>query len=1138
MAAAARLQAPFPRLSDDTVQILTGNPSATSAALESEVLSFRKRLFSSPGMQLRQQLKHFPLPMTFCGTCRRATGLKSLRFAELCYAKTFPGNGLERVTAAVFSAMCGHKQPFCCDLCWNNLEVLEQFARHRAAPLEAPANPGLLADFSYAGTSIRLLPGAPLDLITQAFQKQLGHGVNPFLEMTAALGNLKSKLLVTTKIPLKSHLGSSAEVSAEVTDFSPVPSGCDETFVALFGRLAAVFRDDKGEVLKEVCLPSQRVFLGLVPHCIKGSYPRVGGKACYITRRFEERPNQIHVLKTKGGFECSLVSQNLAGEKRRLCFSLDAKKLIITKWVSHSRGQGSSVAVLTWLEAIRESLLREEASTPLLPDLCALVQKRLLNDFGVTLDPSVFLGEEGEDQPEDPAADAASKPTILHAPSDWPSILETSVEMITKLVAVFWNLRMPDSLHSSKTLNSASRVWEQKLCQAVRESLKRAGREAARGQSPSKNRIPRYELDFRTVSSDGEGGSTESSPPLLGEFYRQHGTIAGAAASHVSPSFRILFDKELDALPCCPLCKEEYSPPSEPTYPATEPWRCPTCSFQVSPRAESTELLEVKVVQKSKPTPRHCADCSTESLGGAWTCSACRTFVGGEQQLRLDRIGFLLSVAEKLCIQRVSLQILRSVLNGHCPILKRRARPQVAEHVSTSTEGSFRGPFRKRSSAIPPQLHQNVLDGRAGKDANPDIRIFMLNGSRSQAQVSADDLRVLVEELSHLSSRLLQDAEEEEGQGSGRIEVMLQVVARFSPSALAEATKQARLALHRAAWKTRNAELVSCCPVLEYSGRVPVVRFLCEGQELVQPVVWRRFTYTEKQLLDHFFAYGKLPPDQWLEEQQDLHDCWRLLQDTGLTLDVYLFAGILSWRAEAAHEVLREPFSDLFEEEGAPAADLDGLSFSQVSIELETSMRTLQISDAASWPAFHSVRIGMTSTAGISAHASERLSDEHGRASLSSNRSLGYDPCKSNIRNFIGNAPSDNSVAPEIQTMAVLHGYYAMQEDSMPCSDEVLGYEVFNHFVLKMLLPDHWERVCGIDFRFSLKEVAERAGRKYHPNVAEHIDRSTGLVSGSWVFLKKGQALCYVPAVQAPPKKKMYLALAPRDLWVKRTEAV
>lgn len=171
----------------------------------------------------RQRLTALQLPLTHCTVCNRALDGVALDFAELAFEQQRPSSGLRRVTGAVFSALCGHRPPFCCTVALNCRETAETYVRYHKDRLvrEAPVGVSCDPSMSYVGGSLRLLRAPELDPITQAFQNDLGYDAKPFLEMSEACRSLLG-VVVSLKPQRCSQLNFCTAVSAEVKvyDFS------------------------------------------------------------------------------------------------------------------------------------------------------------------------------------------------------------------------------------------------------------------------------------------------------------------------------------------------------------------------------------------------------------------------------------------------------------------------------------------------------------------------------------------------------------------------------------------------------------------------------------------------------------------------------------------------------------------------------------------------------------------------------------------------------------------------------------------------------------------------------------------------------------------------------------------------------
>ncbi len=213
----------------------------------------------------------------------------------------------------------------------------------------------------------------------------------------------------------------------------------------------------------------------------------------------------------------------------------------------------------------------------------------------------------------------------------------------------------------------------------------------------------------------------------------------------------------------------------------------------------------------------------------------------------------------------------------------------------------------------------------------------------------------------------------------------------------------------------------------------------------------------------------------------------------------------------------------------------DGLTFYKLGPELESAMRMLQLEDSVVWPSGHSIRHGYGATAADSAHRHESL--VHSKRAVSSIRSIGHDPYKVNIRNFIGSAP-DNHYGTSLKLVAVLHDFHTcMQEDSFPQSLDAYRHMVFKSHSITFEAPYHWEQCPqALGYQKALK-LHVAGSRSMTPRDLDDfvacISDDSGLVLGPYTFVKEGQALCFY---SPPPPAKKIVKIAPCDLWVKKTE--
>ena len=230
------------------------------------------------------------------------------------------------MTFKVFSALCGHRPPFCCSVALNCREICETYVRYpktrvvKEAPFTTSCNP--LS--SYVGTSFRLLKVPELDPITAAFQNSMGYDAKPFMEMLEACRNI-----VGTTVALRPQrspgLSFCNSISAEVqiSDFSRCFSHQRSDLICITGEMKLHF--DRGGQRQTQRLPSNHVFLTVAPFCKKGSPPFIRGTSAYILRRYQRRPNVNYIVKKDAAMlECFILSQDQ--EKRRRLFYMEAQE--------------------------------------------------------------------------------------------------------------------------------------------------------------------------------------------------------------------------------------------------------------------------------------------------------------------------------------------------------------------------------------------------------------------------------------------------------------------------------------------------------------------------------------------------------------------------------------------------------------------------------------------------------------------------------------------------------------------------------------------------------------------------------------------------------------------------------------------
>jgi len=331
----------FPLLAAETLATETGAEDlgslrAANARLRREHKLFREGLLKE-GRQMLHLVDALPLPLTHCPTCWRAADKLPWTKARLALRQcgssaASPPPLLRRITGAVFSALAGHRPPFCCDVAWCSLDVQEAYARYlvgRGEVVEAPLNPGCDPTFSYVGGSLRVLPTARLDFYTQCWQAKHGVDSKPLYEMLQAVRSLLDLKLSLNAVPCS--LGGEAmtvKATAALHDFSRCFLAADgeSDVMALMGQLSFSFRRADGGEAAAVVLPSRHCVLAVVNGCQKGRLPRVQGAAAYVKRRHALRPDVGHVLaRPDGVLECVWVSEAMpSGRKSR--FLMEAKQ--------------------------------------------------------------------------------------------------------------------------------------------------------------------------------------------------------------------------------------------------------------------------------------------------------------------------------------------------------------------------------------------------------------------------------------------------------------------------------------------------------------------------------------------------------------------------------------------------------------------------------------------------------------------------------------------------------------------------------------------------------------------------------------------------------------------------------------------
>jgi len=1147
----------LPLLSPAAVIEATGNPDACPRTLRQKCVEFQQRLRKAQG-QLRHQVKELSLPMTHCTVCWRACDGVNLEYAELAYGQAQPSSRLQRITGSVFSRLCGHASPYCCDATLHSTDVLETFVRYDGAREvhEVPFNPGCSPEYCHVGGSLRLLPTASLDPLTAAWQVKHGYDAKPFYEMHLACVALRGAVVKLS--PARCTLGFCDRVSveAEICDFSRRFSRKGSDVVCMMGQLSVHFHEG-GERKSSLTLPSKRSVLAVIPTCRKGSTPLINGTHAYIKRRHEQRPNVAYIVDnaSDGLLECSILCQDEFGERRSFLMEArrrakaeglgrkgcvadvnqtelhffvrsprsettpEAKQADDLKRSVTGRGKAAReapemVPLLAWLLWLLRSYDDTWTTETVQEELASQVKKALREELDCA-PPELYVDEilamqvVGRQAYEPRSKKVKKSAFLVHVPDEADAKMEVLATLLAKALAVQLMQRPADTLPSTKSMNSASDIWQGLLRKAFEEALSAALKKSlgalerkcvdAEGTTTAV-KVLHYEYSgsflkpdavlhekcYRKGSSDGKSVRPQSSVIVIDAF-SQHSC---ASLSHdLELGFHFLHEQACGwnlISTRCPMCRVEYDPRYNPED--TDCCRCHVCAFNFPSTHQSLDLCRVVTHRKLVGKP-------TSLL---------------ENDVKRQKLFFSLDVAKHVALGAVGYSFLCKALKGHDEM-------EVGSVVAPGTENSAKGTNGRRGNNLQTDLHENLIDGRSGKDSNPDLRVYLLTGSSLQRRPSVEELRVL-NECVHSSSVAWQKAV-----GNGRLEVRGRTVLRYDAHDVGTVLTDVRRAVHRAAELCGNAELATCCPVLSYGSAGPVVTLRCSGSELVRAVGWRALTPQELAALEalaHKRAFSS----------EGLPESWKMMGEGGLTWDMLVNAGVVTYTTIDRHIVLKEDSADLT---GPP----DGLTFYKISPELESAMRILQTEDAASWNAGHAVRMGYSSGMALNAHKPEPLA--HGN-SISSIRSVGSTPCKSNMRNLVGSAP-DNQYGSTLKFVALLHNFgTAMQEDSFPESVDAFRHLTFRNKSLFFVARTHWESnphaVPTRHIASLLRYVDRKSG--YRKDVAACLDDVSGVVKRPWTFVKSGQALCFVlggaKSVEGDEGVSGdFLYLAPCDMWVK-----
>jgi len=655
----------------------------------------------------------------------------------------------------------------------------------------------------------------------------------------------------------------------------------------------------------------------------------------------------------------------------------------------------------------------------------------------------------------------------------WSEALDRVAQLAVRAISVHLFKTKPDAVSETKSLESAAQQWRSALRAALLQGLSKALKKALGPPPPRLLRRPKpadsaavdsegaaepraaaagsaghsYHLHFgdwlcgRRADQSGECANMQlerrcylwakghSDHPKQGchsslviDAYARHYATRSASeralpaprgACATAAGFYFLLEKPLLAAdaPCCPMCRRPLALGEVQTAPR---WRCGGCGFWQLHAPSAFELCPVFAWRQARKAQ--------------------------QPPLRLQQLAVALLTALHLGSDLCALQLLSLQLKGKKASAaagkSRRGAPMAGKSkaavgaiVTAFTEDSARGREAKRGRHGAPPLHDDLFACDAGKDNNPDLRLFLRAGSTMQRRPGEAQLTRLEQALRrHLEQTRLAKAE-----GDGSLLMRGARLLRFDAADVLRVLLETRCLVHDEAARQRDAELATCCPLLSYVGCGPVVTLLCSGHELVRPVKWRR-----SSLLARWGAGGGSGGAPSLGELAGLHWTWADVESTGLSWDLLVFAGFVSYAVADEHAVLLDgqEFGRL------PDGHGDGLTFGLFD-ELEAATRMLQLEDAATWPAGHAVRAGYSASLALGAHKSEAL--RHSKGHVSGGRAIGHDPHKVNVRSLVATAP-DNHYGSTLKLVAVLRDYFSwMQEDSLPESADAFRHVVLKH---------------------------------------------------------------------------------------------
>lgn len=1094
--------------------------------LRREHRQFREAV-ERPSGQMLQHVHALPLPLTHCTVCWRATNKLAWTRARLALQQSAPPTPLRRIGGAVFSALAGHRPPFCCDAAWCSLDMQESYARYDVAVkvLEAPLNPGCDPGFSYVGGSVRVLPTARLDFYTQCWQVTHGWDSKPLYEMLQATRSLLGMELSLGT--LKCCIGGEeldVKASATAYDFSRtfrvLPEDTD--VLALMGQLSFSFRSRGAPEapLPGIALPSRHCILALVNGCRKGSPPSVQGVNAYVARRHDVMTDTPHVLARSGGvLECFLHQESESGRKTRFLMEAHAREASLIFVVSapfyaapkklagapalQQRAAGRAakspatfrfVPLFSWLHWAAAGRVDDDDARAEAVDFCDRLQRAAGLSLGREI-PASFLRSFVDDHVAEEKRFGAYRQEGVKLSSFFACLtakdldigLDMAAELVVKALAVHLFRARPDTLSDTKSLQSAASTWRSAMRSAVLQGLRRALKKALGPAASSSFHVHFGSLHGDLTARDTANARLEracyhalGTPQVQGKhstvvidaYAKHYATVPASERQLTTPAhlgagakgIYFLLEKSLVEAWRCPMCKTPKSLGDVRSG-------CQGCGFAYLSCPTAFDLCPV-VAWRKQTTGARKAPAASRAEGA---------------------LAVALLTAAHLADDMVALSLLSGQLRGkkeakrsrnaRAASKKRREEPPLGADVSVSTEDSARGRLARRTKQTAPPLHDDLFASDAGKDSNPDLRLFLRMGSRSQVRPTEVQLEAM---KSALRTRL---AAVEDPAGAGLLVVRGRPLLRFDPASLMLLLLETRRVVHAEAARVLQPELATCCPVLRYSCSGPVVTLLCSGNELVRPVKWRRGSCLRAEGGASSFA-------------------------------ALVYDGWVTYAAPDEHVVLLDgaAFSKLPDGQG------DGMTFGLFD-ELEAAVRMLQLEDASTWPAGHAVRAGFSATLAMNSQKTESL--QHSKGQMSGSRSCGHDPHKVNVRSLIGSAP-DNHYGSALKLVAVLRDYSSwMQEDSLPESIDSFRHYIFKHQALVVHRRGvmHASATLGQQLQRHLLQHTQRLP----PDVAACIDPATGMPRRLPCFFRKGQALCFF---EQDDHEQAKLVQAPYDAWV------